>query len=740
MSIPRTVPLRNDPTPPTDAPFMIRSSLALLALSLGILVAAPAVAQNNEARASLYTRVEGDRASAALILRVTPGWYIYHTDLGHPDAIGTPLALELASEGIEWGEFVWPEPAVKHIDDDVLGTYTYNYHVGKISAYATGKVTSLGAANGARLELIGQTCTDLTNVCIPYEETVASSGEGRDRYWAGWPASLGAVAAVADAAAQDSSDVRPTTEPETPGRPLALGPPTRVAPPTKVSGTLWARADEASESVRAVIELSVAEHYHIYHGPTAEDLGHPEAIGTPTSVTFESEDVEWDSARMRMPAPERIDQGLPASSGEGNIWINSHHGTVRIEVQGLLYDTFDPADVVAQVTGQVCDDNGCQNWSLTLEVAGAGPDEAFAWVSTVQAGTRTGADGQGGAGQALPSLFKFLLAAVGWGIFTLLMPCTYPMIPITISFFTKQADARDGNVLPLSLTYGVGIVSVFILIGLVFAPVIIPFATHPVTNLIIGVLFLFFSLVLFGFIELQPPRRMMAMAGKASATGGYLGVFLMGATLVVTSFTCTAPFVGTLLGSAATGQGAAQDTLRIVLGMGVFGLTMATPFVLLSLLPGRVKQMPRAGEWMNTLKVFLGFVEVAASLKFISNADIVWEWGILGRDVFLAAWCVIFGAAGIYLIVQAAKSGRPKPKQRGIGVVTVLLAGYFGYGVPGNALDEFVTTPLLPPYVVFEAAAPDRAEHIIIKDDWQAAMTRAQSEGKLVLVNFTGFT
>jgi cytochrome c biogenesis protein CcdA len=715
---------------------MIRPLFALLALSLSPLVSAPAAAQDNEAKASLYTRIEGDRASAALILRVTPGWYVYHTDLGHPDAIGTPLQLELTSEGIEWGELVWPEPLVKHIDDDVLGAYTYNYHVGKITAYATGKVTTPGAANSAQLHLTGQTCTDLTGVCVPYGETATTSGEGREKYWAGWPDSLGALAAPAPVEEQPS--VPSATDLQTPSRPLALGPPNRRAPPSHVSGTLWARADEATESVRAVIQLEVADHYHIYHGPTVEDLGHPEAIGTPTSVAFESEDVEWDSSRMRMPSPERADQGIPALEGGGNIWINTHHGTVRIQVEGLLYDTFDPADVVAQVKGQVCDDNGCVNWALTLEVAGTGPDDAFVWESTVQPGPDTG---EGGSGDdSRPSLFKFLLAAVGWGIFTLLMPCTYPMIPITISFFTKQADARDGNVLPLSITYGVGIVSVFILIGLLFAPVIIPFATHPVTNIVIGVLFLFFSLVLFGFIHLQPPRRMMAVAGKASATGGYLGVFMMGATLVITSFTCTAPFVGTLLGSAATGEGTGEDILRIVLGMGVFGLTMATPFVFLSLVPGKVQKMPRAGEWMNTLKVFLGFVEVAASLKFISNADIVWNWGVLGRDVFLAAWCVIFAAAGIYLLVQVRKSGKRNPTQSSIGVATLLLAGYFGYGVPGNALDEFVTTPLLPPYVVFESASPLKASHAIIKDDWQAAMTRAQLEGKLVLVNFTGFT
>ena len=146
---------------------------------------------------------------------------------------------------------------------------------------------------------------------------------------------------------------------------------------------------------------------------------------------------------------------------------------------------------------------------------------------------------------------------------------------------------------------------------------------------------------------------MMAVASKASMRGGYAGVFLMGATLVITSFTCTAPFVGTLLGSAATGGDA--DVGRIVIGMGVFGLTMATPFVLLSLLPGKMQAMPQAGAWMDTLKVFLGFVEVAASLKFFSNTDIVWGWEVLSREAFLILWVLIFLGAAIYLIAGAFK-------------------------------------------------------------------------------------
>ena len=164
-----------------------------------------------------------------------------------------------------------------------------------------------------------------------------------------------------------------------------------------------------------------------------------------------------------------------------------------------------------------------------------------------------------------------------------------------------------------------------------------------VTNLVIGALFFYFAFVLFGFITLQPPRFLLDVAGKASSTGGYLGVFLMGATLVVTSFTCTAPVVGSLLALGAQGG----DYGRLVLGMAVFGLTMAVPFVFLSLVPGKLQAMPRSGEWMNTLKVFLGFVEVAAALKFISNADMAWRWEWLSRELFLYTWAGVLLMAGL---------------------------------------------------------------------------------------------
>jgi thiol:disulfide interchange protein DsbD len=523
----------------------------------------------------------------------------------------------------------------------------------------------------------------------------------------------------------------------------------------EVRGKLYTKT--IGDTVHAVVELRVQSGWHIYH----EKLGPPDAVGRVTKGTLTGGGLEF--GKFEFPEPERHDE--PALG----TWAYVHHGKVLLRAAAPLVDGADPMAVTAKMEGLVCEDVGlCIPFNFEAkarsgkdeyflkesEGAGAGAGSESSSAGGAEGGTDSSGDdsvgAQGGTEGGTEGdsdddgLLGLILLAIGGGIFALLMPCTYPMIPITISFFTKQAIAREGRVLPLSLTYGAGIVLIFILIGLLAAPVIIPFAAHPVTNLVIGGLFLFFAFVLFGFVNLSPPQSMMKVASKASMKGGFAGVFLMGATLVITSFTCTAPFVGTLLGSAATGGDA--DIMRIVIGMGVFGLTMATPFVLLSLLPGKMQKMPTAGAWMDTLKVFLGFVEVAASLKFFSNADIVWGWELLSREAFLILWVVIFLAAGIYLIRGALpKSGGSfGAKQAAFGVLVLALSGYSAYGVPGNQLDK-VMTAIIPPYsneslLETFGGAREGAQHAIVKDDYEGAIARAMTEEKLVLINFTGFT
>jgi thiol:disulfide interchange protein DsbD len=294
---------------------------------------------------------------------------------------------------------------------------------------------------------------------------------------------------------------------------------------------------------------------------------------------------------------------------------------------------------------------------------------------------------------------------------------------------------------------------------------IIAFAISGWFNLVIAIAFFYFALVLFGAINLNPPAWAMRFVGTAQGKGGIGGLFLMGFLLVITSFTCTGPFVGSILGAAAQQGGA-----RVVLGMAVFGLTMALPFVLLSLVPGKVKQLPRSGAWMNTVKITLGFVEVAAAFKFLSNADIAWEWGILPRELFFFVWATVAFVIAAFLfgwIKVKGESDEIGPARMTTALGFAVLGAYFGYGALGNQLGGAMTA-LAPPYSnrlvnqpkidrmqqqldsIYEALSSGAVSQaggggrlvekgpIVVLDDLDEAVARAQRTGRALLVNFTG--
>ncbi len=511
----------------------------------------------------------------------------------------------------------------------------------------------------------------------------------------------------------------------------------------RAHGALFARA-EGSE-VKVAIQIRIDNGLHLYHGPTVEDMSPDGATGKPTTIELHGDGFEWST--VRYPKPDFVKQTI---GDEPPTQIGEHIGTIVFYARGRMASGASLGAISAELSGSTCEDSGqCFPYDETLKVEGLGTDAIFQAfpgdlaVSGGKAPTVVPPAPANSSGD--PGLWLFLLSAVGWGLFTLLMPCTYPMIPITISYFTNQATQRKTSTLPLSLFYGFGIVSVFVLIGIIVGPFILLFATHPVTNLAIGLLFILFALALFGAVDLQPPAFLLSAAGKASSQGGYVGVFLMGATLVVTSFTCTAPFVGTLLAQGASSGGVGH----VALGMGVFGLTMAIPFVLLSMLPSKVKSMPRSGEWMHTVKVTLGFVEIAAALKFISNVDLIWQWGWLSRELFLVLWLGLFLIAAIYLFglvrLKDEMAEGISPGRMVAGVFFALYALYCGYGALGNSVDPILTA-IIPPYSghVGQGAAGTSASttstRIIIKDDYEDALKRARDDGKQLMINFTGFT
>ncbi|MEM7307091.1 MAG: cytochrome c biogenesis protein CcdA [Planctomycetota bacterium] len=678
----------------------MKAFLRLAALAALVLGAAPAAAQfqfgDQHASTSLYTRVEDGLLRAAIEIDIDLGWHLYHVDKG--PGVGKPMTVELGGRGLSWSEIVYPEPH-RH-DQPAVGDQPATYvlaHEGKIVLFASARFADEESAAGAFLDLDGLTCENgPMGTCVPYAEAgIEPSGPGSDALWTDFPTGL--VPAREDEHEMGDADA-----------------------------TLYTRIRDGK--VLAALSIEIDEDAHLFHDELNEG-----AIALPTVVTMAGDGIAWGDAAF--PEPEEIEQLDGYALG--------HHGTIVVHVEGQLAAGATPGEISARLEGQTCESGPagvCIRYVETAYSRGEGEDALFEGFGEA-AGTSTASYESHGAAEEAEDegLLAFLGLAIFWGLFTLLMPCTYPMIPITISFFTKQADARGGNVLPLSLVYGAGIVLIFILIGVVIGGAIIPFAQHPITNLVIAGFFVVFALALFGLINLSPPAKLMNLAGKASMTGGYLGVFLMGACLVITSFTCTAPFVGSLLSVGA----ADGDLGRIVLGMGTFGLTMAIPFVILSLVPGKIAAMPKSGEWMNTLKVTLGFVELAAALKFLSNADLVWEWDLISRELFLALWIVIFTAAAVYLLFFAGgQRAAPSSGRALAGVALACMAGYFGYGFAGKTLDP-VMTSIVPPYSggrFFPELWRTGARHQIVVDDYDAAVELARQEGKLVLVNFTGHT
>ena len=247
--------------------------------------------------------------------------------------------------------------------------------------------------------------------------------------------------------------------------------------------------------------------------------------------------------------------------------------------------------------------------------------------------------------------YIFAMGFVG-GLLALLTPCVWPIIPMTVSFFLKRAKDDKKKGIRDAITYGVSIIVIFLLLALVVTAVFGPetlnsLATNAVFNVFFFLLLVVFAVSFFGWFELTLPSSWgNKVDSKASNTTGLLSIFLMAFTLVLVSFSCTAPIVGLLLVEAATSGNWVGPTM----GMFAFALALALPFTLFAMFPSWLKSAPRSGSWMNTIKVVLGFIELAFSLKFLSVADLAYGWHILDRETFLALWIVIFGAMGLYLI------------------------------------------------------------------------------------------
>jgi thiol:disulfide interchange protein len=367
--------------------------------------------------------------------------------------------------------------------------------------------------------------------------------------------------------------------------------------------------------------------------------------------------------------------------------------------------------------------------------------------STSPAAATTAVANPGGPAGSTQSLPLFLWLAVVMGAVSLLTPCVFPMIPITVSYFTRSNERSAARPARNALIYAGGIMATFTVLGMAIAVLvgaggINRFAANPWINLLVTAIFVVFALSLFGVFEIAVPASLLTRIDRVgrSASGETTGLLLMGLTFTLTSFTCTAPFVGTLLVMAARGS-----WLWPLLGLLVFSGVFALPFFLLALMPGLVARLPRSGQWLGSVKVVMGLIELAMAMKFLSNADMVFRWGVVTRNVVLAVWLVVAVVTALYLLGLVATTtpfsvrglGRVRPV---LAAVMLAIAVYLVRGLDGHRIGELES--FVPPAEGIVTAgtmtAPGDLSWIV--NSYEDALAQARAQHKSLLVDFTGYT
>lgn len=512
---------------------------------------------------------------------------------------------------------------------------------------------------------------------------------------------------------------------------------------------------KSGETAKAKLKAAIEGNWNLYAveqpagGPFPTKITMPDGspfqlVGNPTSP----------APTMKYDPNFKIDTKYFSKSAEFNLNLKTS-------------DEANGDDLAVNVRYQVCDDTVCLP-PRTVKVSFTGVEDVkksalSAPIDDSNSGQLSVVGGQNENNPAIQSpqtsnqnpsdlpLLSFILVAMGAGALSLLTPCVFPMIPITVSYFTNHASHSRAKAIKLASIYSLGIISTFTILGVLLAIFVGAaginlFAANPWVNIIITAIFLFFAFNLFGAYEIQIPSSVLTKLDNLTRTkegegSGIVGALLMGLTFTLTSFTCTSPFIGSIMVSSA--QGSWQLPL---VGMLAFSTVFALPFFVLALAPQLVSQLPRAGGWMNSVKVAMGFLEIAAAMKFISNVDLIWKWGIFTRSFVLAIWIAIGIILSIYLLGKFQLFHDTKPEKIGalrlisailsLSISFYLLTGLFGAKL--GTLESF-----LPPELENSSArvfGKTKDEPVWIDNNLEKALAQAKAENKRVFIDFTGYT
>ena len=345
----------------------------------------------------------------------------------------------------------------------------------------------------------------------------------------------------------------------------------------------------------------------------------------------------------------------------------------------------------------------------------------------------------------------FVLGFLG-GLLALLTPCVFPMIPLTVSFFTKKNDQNTNTGISKALLYGFFILAVYLILSIPFhlldsvnPDILNDISTNVWLNIIFFLIFIIFAFSFFGYFELTLPASWTVKTTRGENIGGILGIFFMALTLALVSFSCTGPILGTLLAGSLTADGGAW---QLTAGMGGFGVALGLPFALFAMFPNMLKTLPKSGGWLNTVKVVLGFLELAAAFKFLSNADLVKHWGILKIEVFLGLWIIIFAGLTLYIFAKIKFPHDSPIKKLSFFRISsgLLVAAFTIYLISGFRVNKDTNT--FTPLTVLSGLAPpvgysflfpnDCPNNLDCFKDLKTGIAYAKKVNKPIMLDFTG--
>jgi thiol:disulfide interchange protein DsbD len=420
--------------------------------------------------------------------------------------------------------------------------------------------------------------------------------------------------------------------------------------------------------------------------------------------------------------------------------------------QNIIIGGFQPDSLQLLIVLNVAKADSFLSLEIPLSVALANGKKVAGFQILLPVGATEAPSDACGAATATTSSssspWELLLLGFLGGLIALITPCVFPMIPVTVSFFTKRSKTRNQGI-KNGLLYGVSIFLIYVLASLPFhivgnvqPEIFNSISTNPWLNVIFFIIFIFFSISFFGFFEISLPSGIANKADSKSGLGSLAGIFFMAITLAIVSFSCTGPILGTLLVGSLQG-----GAWALTYGMAGFGLALALPFSLFAIFPQWLQSLPKSGGWLDTVKKVLAFLELALAFKFLSNADLVQHWGLLKREVFLGIWAIISIALALYLmgklLLPHDVKGEKISSARKIGAVLAFAFGIIlivGMAPKNTYLLKFLSG--FPPpthYSVFSDKNEAHGLQANVVNDYEKALRLSKQENKPILIDFTGW-